>query len=90
MWQGKGTYLCENEQWKALKQELKCLEDRVQASVDKAAEKFHDHLRPTREDTEALNEMMTQALERVFESHLKGLTDKANQSKQSQGSTEAD
>ena len=66
------------------------LEDGVQAAVDKAAEKLHDQLKPTHEDTEAFNETVTQAVQRAFESHLKDLTDKANQLKQSQGLTEMD
>ena len=51
--------------------------------MDKAAEKLCDQLRPT----EALNETVTQAAERAFESHLKGRTEKE---KQSHGVTEAD
>ena len=78
-WRGKGTYLCKNKQWKALKQELKRWKTGYRQPW-KAAEKLHDQLWPTQEDTEALNETVTQAVERVFESHLKGLTKEAQNS----------
>ena len=41
-------------------------------------------------DMKALNKTVTQAVERVFESHLKSLTYKGNQLKQSEGLIEAD
>ena len=51
------------QKWKVegLKARVNTLKDGVQAAMDKAAEKLHDQLRPTHEDTEALNETVTQA-----------------------------